>query len=208
MRRRRNRPSRRRPALGQVTDVFGDRFDVYEIRPTKHGFDLLFGKPANDLGYPSYGSPGLIATQDLADFWRRNRIDQQSVRFDLPVGRRVISRVRKLMGFNYSRDVAEFWSNHIDELATLDARDFGAKYGVGRCHVLGMRRELLGGTQGDWWRKPEVLAMLKSGMKGTDVSEKLGVTLGEVYRFRRVLRGEARKAAAMPAGVEERQEAA
>jgi hypothetical protein len=188
---------RKLPILGHVYDVFGNLWEVLEVRETQHGFDLLFGEPTHRIGYEVVGHPSLIGTQELADFWRRNRIAQKSVRYDLPVGTRTISRIRKLLGFNYSRDVTEFWKSHLDELATLDAREFAMKYGVGRCHVLGMRKDLVGGRQRGrrWWRTPETIAIIQSDIKPQEVSQKLGISLREVYRIRRVLRSEAQEAA-------------
>jgi hypothetical protein len=82
--------------LGQVVDVEGSLWDVWRIRDTRHGFDLLFGSPARPSVYRG-GLPRLIVTRALADFWEAHQTKQR-VLFDLPAGRATLKCVRRLPG--------------------------------------------------------------------------------------------------------------
>lgn len=170
--------------LGQVVDVEGHLWDVRQIRDTKHGFDLLFGSSARPGVYRG-GLPRLIATQPLADFWEAHQTKQR-VLFDLPAGRTTLKRVRSRLGFNYRQDVAEFWQEHINDLARLKAGEFALRHNVPVYTVLGTRRRLLGKSARPigWWRKPEFLEILRSHVSLRVMSEKLGVSISQAHRLK------------------------
>jgi len=171
--------------LGQVVDVEGSLWDMRQIRDTRHGFDLLFGSPARPGVYRG-GLPRLIATQPLADFWEAHQTKQR-VLFDLPAGRTTLKRVRSRLGFNYRRDVAEFWQERIEDLASLKCGEFARRHKVPVHMVLGTRRRLLGTSARPvgWWRKPEFLEILRSSVPLRVMGEKLGVSISQAHRLKR-----------------------
>jgi len=91
--------------LFQVPAFDGTFYDVYESRPTKHGFDLLFGYPtrAHRRIYAGYNKTGLIPTAELVAYWDAHRIEPHA-NFDLPAGETTLKRLRKQLGFNMKRD--------------------------------------------------------------------------------------------------------
>jgi len=93
------------PMLFQVPAFDGTFYDVYESRPTKHGFDLLFGYPtkAHRRIYAKYNKTGLIPTAELVAYWEAHRIEDY-VNFDLPAGETTLKRLRQRLGFNVKRD--------------------------------------------------------------------------------------------------------
>jgi hypothetical protein len=185
--RSRNGKSRKYPIFGQVTDVDGDVWDVRDARGTKHGFELYFGSPANDHGAYSGGLPRLIATRALWEFWDANRVKSHGFLFDLPAGRTTLKRVRRRFGFNFDQDWEEFWEDRLEDLALLTPRKFAAKHGVTvenafdrRTKMLGTRARPIG-----WWRKPEIVAVLLSGLYLREMGEKLDISSSQAFRLRR-----------------------
>jgi len=148
------RKKRKAVILGHVRDVEGSRWDVRQIRDTKHGFDLLFGSPEPRLGSYRGGLPRLIATKPLIDFWKANRTKHDGVLYDLPAGRSTLKRVRRHFGFHYLDDLSAFWRERIDDLEELSAREFAKRHKVDIQVVFETRRKLLGNWARNpgWWR--------------------------------------------------------
>ena len=178
-------PKMKYPVLYQVRDVDNDLWDVRDVRPTKHGFDLLYGSRVYRLTNHRNG-PGLIVTKQLFDYWQANKTKREGVLFDLPAGRTTLKRARSRYGFNYNLDLKDFWTEHIPELQTLSAREFAARHNLdvdvvfdSRFRVLGKRaREL------NWWRTPQTLDILRSDITVTEMGRKLGIGRTHARRLR------------------------
>ncbi len=171
--------------LAQVKDVFGDIWDVRQIRPTKHGFDLLYGSP--EPGSQKYwgGPPRLIAHQPLVDYWETNQATIRMI-YDLPGGRTTFKRLRHHLGFNYHRDLNTFYMQRIDDLEHLTTRQFAARHNVDYNVASDARRKLLGrfARPLGWWRKARPLKILQSGILLRQIAEKLGISTSQAHRLR------------------------
>jgi hypothetical protein len=177
------RIKRERTIICHVRDVHGVNWDVRQIRATKHAFYLFFGSPSDD---PCCGLSRLIATRELRDFWDSNRTRHDGFLYDLPAGRSTLKRVRRRLQFNFRHDWARFWTDRLDDLKTISARDFAAKHGVEQLVVFDMRNKILGrrARQLGWWREPWIVETLLA--KGTlrAAAEKLGIGTSHVKRLR------------------------
>jgi hypothetical protein len=172
--------------LGQIRDVHNDLWDVRDIRPAKHGFDILYGTPVYRLTYDSTGSPRLIVTKELAAYWHINRTKHDGVLFDLPAGRTTLKRARARMNFHYRRDVKQYWAEHVQDLAILPLHEAAARHNVDISVVRQRRREFLGPRARplNWWRTPETLAILRSNITLREIGEKLGIGTTHAGRLR------------------------
>ena len=134
------------PSGEQVWDVDHCLWDVRESRATKHGFELLFGSPANTpLGSSVSGLPRLIATPTLRNYWEQNRTKRHGEVFlKLPAGRTTLKRVRRRLGFNVLDDTEAFFQKRKGDLKALSARAFAAKHGVDYHVVMDWRLRLVG----------------------------------------------------------------
>src|SRR3974377_1173287 len=128
------------PILFQVDDAFSCRWDVCEVRNTRHGFDLLFGRPVPRGHYDVGGPLRLILTKPLVDFWDANRI-KLNVVYDLPAGRPTLKRARRSSGFHWGRDNVGFWLARLDDLQWLSTEEFALRHKVGACSVREWRRK-------------------------------------------------------------------
>jgi hypothetical protein len=173
------------PVLFQVRDVDNDLCDVRDVRPTKHGFDLLYGSRVYRLTNHR-NNPGLIVTKQLFDYWEANKTRRDGVLFDLPAGRTTLKRARSRCGFNHNRDLKDYWTEHIPELQTLSAREFAARHNLNVQLVRGSRFRVLGRRARDlnWWRTPETLAILRSAITLREIGEKLGIGTTHAQRLR------------------------
>jgi len=174
------------PIVGEVIDVNGDWWDVRNLRDTKHGFDLCFGSPASDHGVFSSGPPRLIATKPLWDFWDANRTKSHGFLFDLPAGRTTLKRLRRRLGFNYHDDTWDFWTNRIEDLASLRPSEFAAKHEVARDAASDWRMKMVGrrARKTGWWRKAKVRKVLLSGLTLIETGRKLGISISHASRLR------------------------
>lgn len=178
-------PKMKYPVLYQVRDIDNDLWDVRDVRTTKHGFDVLYGSRVYRLTNYRNG-PGLIVTKELFDFWEANKTKRDGVLLDLPAGRTTLKRARKRYGFNNCRDLKDFWTEHIPELRTLSAREFAARHNLNVQWVFDSRFRVLGKRARDlnWWRTPETLAVLRSGITLREIGEKLGIGTTHASRLR------------------------
>jgi len=175
------------PVCGQVRDADNALWDVRDVRPTKHGFDIYYGSPDRAHDTHHGGPLRLIVTKALRDFWWDNRLESHGFLFDLPAGRTTLKRARNRLKFNHRDDVREFWTERIDDLATLPIGEFAAKHGVDkilafdwRFRLVGQRARPLG-----WWRTPETLKILLSSMSLSQVGRELGIGISHAFRLRR-----------------------
>lgn len=139
--------------LYQVFDHFGDEWDVRVERPTGHGFDVLMGWPSGVPRGKGGGGVRTILTTPLADWLEMHRFCPAQV--DLPVGRNVVKRLRRVLGHDRYQDIRKWWLDRFDDLITLTLEEFSDKYGVSMGAADNWRRKLVG----PWFcRKEEQLA--------------------------------------------------
>ncbi len=171
----------------QTFDVNGTLWEVREARPTKHDFDLLFGRLVDaPLGSYMGGGPNrLIVTPALLAYWEVRRF-QEGETYDLPAGRTTIKRVRQRLKFNFFRDRSARWRQRLPDLKILPIREFAKRYDVPidiakawRFHLLGRSARLL-----NWWHDPAVLEVLLSGKTLRAIGETLGISTSQVHRLR------------------------
>jgi hypothetical protein len=168
-----------------VRDVEGNLWDVRDARTTNYGFDLLFGQPVSRRNWPG-DRWRLIATQELYDFWERNRLNRATgVVMDLPAGRMALYALRRRLGFHCLDDLRAFWTERRDDLATLTLREFAARHGVSIAAAHRARTKSIGRTirESGWWRKPEILGILQSDITAREKGEKLGISRSQARRL-------------------------
>jgi hypothetical protein len=173
------------PVLCEVRDVENDLWDVRDIRPSKHGFDVLYGSRVSRLTNLRNG-PGLIVTKQLFDDWEANKTKHDGVLIDLPAGRTTLKRARAHLGFHYDHDVKNYWTEHLHDLQKLPVREIAARHNVDICVAKKRRRDFLGvrARQLNWWRRPETLAVLRSRITLREMGEKLGIGTTHASRLR------------------------
>jgi hypothetical protein len=160
---------------------------VEQVRPTRHGFDVLFGQKE---GEPLRISR-LVYTKELRDFWEKNKSLHNGTLSDLPIGRTTIKRARHRLGFNQRKDVSKFWMDRIDDLKTMKTSDFAAKHNLSRWMVADMRSKLFGPSHRKvgWWKSRTVMQFLRSGVTCREIKAKLGISLTHASRLRSRARG-------------------
>ena len=176
---------RERLAVGEVTDVDGVLWGVTQVRPTKHGFDVLYG-----YRWESYfsGVPKLIATKSLIDYWQAHRLKPDTTIYDLPIGRTTIKRMRKRFGFDQKKDARKFWKAHAKDLKALTPGEFGERYGFSEAVVKDWRLVMCGrvARELDWWQGPATLEILRTqGLTLREIGEKLGIGTSHANRLRK-----------------------
>lgn len=132
------------PSTGQVRDVDGILWDVSEVRATKHGFDLYFGKTKDDRRFYCGGPGKLIVTDALWYFWFDTRTTGSGSRYDLPATPGTLMRARKRHGFHTRNDAKQFWIERSDDLNSLPIRAFAAIHGVNPYSAKSWRYKLRG----------------------------------------------------------------
>ncbi len=187
-----------KPVLFQVQDHEGTFYDVFDSRPTKHGFNLLFGFPArwHRRIFTKFGKPGLIHTAELIAFWEKHRA-ALNINFDLPAGNTTLTRARSKLGFNQVEEYKTQWVERIPELKSLPTAEIAKKYNVSPETVGGWRRTLLGAARSArvWQQDPKVVDLLRSPLSPKEVAEKLGLAAWEVRSMRGKLPREPKLAA-------------
>jgi hypothetical protein len=116
----------------------------------------------------------------------KNRLKSHGFLFSLPAGRTTLKRSRNRLGFNFDIDTENFWNARLDDLATLNASEFFAKHGITadlfrgrRIRMIGKRARPLG-----WWRTPETISLLLSGLTNKETGKRLGISTSQVHRLR------------------------
>lgn len=166
-------------------DVWGDVWDVRERRPTDHGFDLSLGWPQGvPRGRGGAGSPRAIVTTDVAAYLETQRHTPAQIR--LPCGRTAIKRLRRLLGHDWRADREGWWSERIDDLATMTTDEFAHKHDISAGAVSVNRQALLGRRcrEAGWWRDDAVRAILLSDAPITSIADDFDIAVGSVRRLR------------------------
>jgi hypothetical protein len=176
-----------------IKDALGLEWDIKEARPTKWGFDLLYGKRKNATQYHIGGPNRLVYTTELKEFWEKYSVRADGTIYDLPAGRTTLKRARLALGFNWDDDSQSFWHKCEADMNTLSPREFEEKYkeqkitgqrmSFWRLRVVGGRARVLG-----WWRTPDTLRLLLSPEKSlnqvrAELTEKISTT--QTARLRR-----------------------
>jgi len=176
-----------RAIAGRVKDFNKVLWNVREVRPTKHGFDLYFGTPHETYYVPYHGSTQLIVTKALRDFWHANRTKRLRFFLDLPAAANSLKRAVRRLRFNHRDEVRAFWTERAEDLASLPTREFAAKHGVDPGLAFEWRFKLVRrGRPAGWWRTPEILKVLLSGVSLGEAGRELGIGISEVHRLRRL----------------------
>ena len=180
------------PAIGsRMRDINKASWNLREARPTKYGFDLCFGTPRDTYRVPYAGPNQIIVTKALRGFWYANRTKKLRFFFDLPAGSSSIQQTLRRLRFNHRADVQAFWTERVEDLASLPTRAFAAKHGVEPAAAFAWRLKLVKrGRPKGWWRTPEFLKVLFSPMSLSEAGRELGVPMSEVNRLRRLAKRE------------------
>lgn len=190
-----------RNRLPIIRDIKGERWHVYERRPTPYGFDIYMGWDASPTAAYRGGKAAVIVTAPLAKHLRATV--QRPHALPLPMGRKTLRRVRKEVGVDHRVWIdarINWWLDRIDDLGTLSAAKFVARHGkdpwsrqgtVSTTLVCKMRQLFLGdrARPRGWWKAPAVRALVRSKLRAPEVAERLGVSEITIYRIRRQLRG-------------------
>lgn len=175
--------------IRQVTDTWGDLWDVRELRATAHGFEVMLGWPANlDRGQGGAGGPRVIVTEELGRHFEEHRSSMSQL--SLPIGNTAIKRVRKLLGHHRQLDRAAWWEFRADDLAELTIDTFADRHGVSVGAVVNARHALFGPQlrPAHWWRADDVAQILLLDAPQAEIAEKLGISVGSVRRLRSIVK--------------------
>lgn len=177
--------ARRATILRQVTDAWGDPWDVREERKTDHGWPLCLGWPLGvERGQGAAGGPRVIVTAELAAHFERHRRAPQGLA--LPIGNTAIKRIRRLLGHHRQIDAASWWEERISDLADLTIQAFAAQHDCSVGAVVHARHALFGPKlrPAGWWRAPDVAALLISPLPTVEIADRLGIAVGSARRLR------------------------
>jgi hypothetical protein len=171
--------------IDTVVDLYGVSFDVRERRPTKHGFDLLFGWPSGKRGM-GHGAPRVILTSGLADYLESIRLTPGSS--DLPISRSAIKRLRFILRHCWKEDLAAWWKKNLQESGK------GASAFYMWRKRLGMDDTQRPGSIRSFWTEDmdqKLLELKKRGKTTKEISDILGRSPYAVFsRKRRLARKE------------------
>jgi predicted transcriptional regulator len=102
--------------LFQSVDCFGNTWNVTEVRPTEHGWNILAGYPAvnrNRLKLKGIMGPArTILTPELCAYLEEFRMKRGTVR--LPLSSTTICKLRRKLGMNYWHDCKAWWQETED----------------------------------------------------------------------------------------------
>jgi hypothetical protein len=178
--------------IGQVTDAYGDEWDIKAEIDSGHGWPIRVGWPS---GYPrgrgGIGGPRVVLTEDLVNHLESVRHDLRPMEAaKLPLGQAQLKRLRKLLGHNRKSDRRAWYEDHIEELATLEHTEFARRYGLSDSAVALMHQELIGRQRGrpdSWWRGDDAKAVLSSDLPIVIIAERLGRSIKAVWTARYLL---------------------
>lgn len=181
--------ARRATIVGHVTDVWGDDWDVREMRPTDHGFPVCFGWPKGIArGRSGSGGPKVIVTTPLAAHLEKHRLEPGKLA--LPIGNTAIKRLRRLMGHYHPIDRAAWWQERIGDLAEYTTEQFAETHGVSVGAIVMARQAFFGPRQraAGWWRTPATVHILTSRQPTAEIAVELGLSVISVRRLRAEIR--------------------
>jgi hypothetical protein len=184
--------ARRATIIGQVTDAFGDGWDVRERRQTLHGWDVCLGWPhGQPKGGHGSGGPQVIPTAELVAHLETHRRSNFAA-MQLPIGAGAIKRLRRMLGHDRYLDARAWWEERIDDLSDLTLDQFAAKHGRKVGAIESARLSLLGKRLRDagWWREDAAREALTSDYPTSFVATVLGISVGSVRRLRSSLKAE------------------
>lgn len=188
-----------RPVI--IKDAFGLEWEIKEARPTKHGFDIYYGKRRYTSSRERGGVNFLIYTDDLKTFWTKHSLRHDGILFDLPAGRTTLKRARKALGFNWDDDSVKFWNQHKADLQNLKPEVFEQTFkkryegqNLSGCRMSEWRRKLLGARARPlgWWQTTETLRLLLSEKSLNEIRRELPEKIGTTHASR--LRRRAKRA--------------
>lgn len=183
-------PKGDRQSLRTVTDHFGAKWAVAEVRDTAHSFPVLWGYPDGEVpGRGCSARAQAILTSPLAAHLEKHRRSNRAT-INLPVSRNVLRRLRTMLGYHRIAD-AHIWRNEqIDDLRNLTVQAFATKHGVSLSAAAQARLAVLGKTNRDdnWWKREPARSLLLSDRPASEVAEKLAVKKSVVYKYRVYLR--------------------
>jgi hypothetical protein len=170
--------------LGKVTDAFGIRWDIAEIRPTIHGFPILLGWRQGHPRGRCYGRSSVILTRALARYLKRVRANPAKA--DLPISFASIVNLRKKLGHHWTKDRRRWWEERHEDLSRLSEQLFAKKYQRRRSVVRYARISVVGRIRRPegWWQTDETLAVLRSAKTHRIAAKELGLSFMMVRRLR------------------------
>ncbi|QCO07469.1 hypothetical protein [Azospirillum argentinense] len=161
-------------------DAWGDLWRVEEVRPTAFGFDVLLGRPVDG----GRGGKKAIITAALAAHFEAHRLAPAGL--DLPLSKTTVKRIRRVLGHHRQIDNAAWWDERVDDLIRLTAAEFAGRHSVKEDTAAAARIRILGTTQREagWWKAPDVVALLHSGLPTSEVAAILDLAAVSVRRLR------------------------
>ncbi len=181
------------PAYPQIRDIDDLLWNIREIRPTKHGFDLYFGYPAKVLLRKQRGPVGkfrLIVTRELVSYWEAHYSDEAAI-YDIPASRRIINRISRRVCFNIELE----HRRSIRRRRTIppeppSVREFARRYEVSLEDAEEWHMFLLHPTPRphQWWRDPAPMAVLLSTDSLAETAATLGISSTYASRLRNRVR--------------------
>ena len=181
--------ARQATIIDQMTDAFGDEWDVREYRATQHDFVIAFGWPADQLrGAGQAGGPRVIMSEDLVIYLASLRDRPKDIR--LPIGRTTLKRLRRILGHHWQIDRATWWESRTEDLSDLTIEQFCALHEVSAGAVVNARHALFGPhlRPAEWWRAPDVADIILADKPRADIASDLGISIGSVGRLRYMLK--------------------
>src|SRR5258708_39963630 len=107
----------KKPILGKVTDAFGVRWDIDEVRPTMHGFSILLGWRHGHPRGRCFGRSSVILTRALARYLKLFRANPAKA--ELPISFASIVNLRKKLGHHWTKDRRRWWEERQEDLSQL-----------------------------------------------------------------------------------------
>lgn len=123
--------------IGTALDIYGNRWDVRERRPTQHGWLLEIGWPENAQRGRGGRGVAVIITPPLAQYLAVTR--QKDT--DLPVGLTAIKRLRHDLKLHWSWN--DWWNSRVADLLTLTLEQFCVKHGCSLGAASQRRRQVM-----------------------------------------------------------------
>lgn len=114
-----SRPTRADQAIDLIQDIDGEDWLVREYRPTRHGFDVAIGWPAEAL---QQGAATILTTR-LAVYLM---VEVRPRDIDLPIGRTTIKRLRAELDLRFDWD--DWWAAREGDLRSMTLEAFAARH--------------------------------------------------------------------------------
>lgn len=164
-----------------IFDAFGDLWVVADSRASNHGFEIYFGRPKEATG--PMGAATII-TAELAGHFEKHRRTPKNL--ELPISKNTVTRIRSVLGHHRYQDAEIWWLDRINDLAQLTIADFAARHRVSAGAISEARTALIGPHQrpANWWRTPEMTALLHSKMPTAWIAQQMGLSAVAVRKYR------------------------